>query len=385
MEARDAYQEAIDCILGSQTGAAEALDKALGPEPTFAAAAAARYLVAKDARDPDAARFKNIAEEASADARDWERSHVDILLRLIDAPGKNIADARAHIEKYPADLLVISQLAGYFFFYGGAEKRHAVLELLESVEHALTDDWAHLNRLGFAASEIGDRARGRELIERALEARPEAMYSIHGLAHVLHDEGAVDESAKLLGDWLQTHEVAARGGWMYSHVQWHMALAEWQQGKTDGAMERYGRYCAPGVSTCGPVLTLADCGGLLIRRMLSGAGPTPLSEQTTSLLESVSTMLGHPFIALHVAGLYATAGDDAGLRRCEEAISASSPGTNQDVSLALVSAFRRYVDGDLKSAHAQVSSLSAGIRVGIGGSNVERQLVDLVESACAQS
>lgn len=46
-EAARLYQEAVDLILGSESGAAEALDKALELAPGFALAAAARYYAAQ--------------------------------------------------------------------------------------------------------------------------------------------------------------------------------------------------------------------------------------------------------------------------------------------------------------------------------------------------
>lgn len=47
-EAANLYQQAVDLILGSESGAAEALDKALQLDKDFAIAAAARYYVAND-------------------------------------------------------------------------------------------------------------------------------------------------------------------------------------------------------------------------------------------------------------------------------------------------------------------------------------------------
>ncbi len=78
---------------------------------------------------------------------------------------------------------------GYLIFYGGARKLERVLRIMESVDPSLHDDWACLVRLGFAASEAGDRNRGRVLVERALRQRPQAPYVIHAYAHVLHDQG----------------------------------------------------------------------------------------------------------------------------------------------------------------------------------------------------
>lgn len=380
-EAANLYREAVDLILGSESGAAETLDKALELDRDFAMAAAARYYVAQDVGEPEPGVYREWAERAAVHAADWEREHVDVLLGLIDRPQDTRARAEAYIEKTPTDLLVITKLAGYLFFYGGPTKLEAVLNLFESVEAGLGEDWAFQARLGFAASEAGQRKRGRELIERALEIRPQALYSIHGMAHLLHDEGAPEESAQLLRDWLEVHEAGARGGQMYGHVQWHLALAEWQIGERDAAMQRYLAFCAPATTTCGPILALADCGGFLLRDYLQSGQASALGNDVLEHIERVWGMMGHPFIALHVAGLYASAGDPAGLERCEETISGNPAGPNRDVSLALVSALRDSVTGNYKGSAQTLASITRDARIGIGGSNVERILVDLIETA----
>ena len=256
-----------------------------------------------------------------------------------------------------------------------------MLNLLESVEHALENDWAYLARLGFAASEAGDRKRGRLLIERSLKIQPQSLYSIHAMAHLLHDEGAAEESTQILQDWLSNHEHGVREGQMYGHVQWHLALSEWQMGARDAAMKRYEEFCAPKTTTCGPVLTLADCGGFLLRDYLESGKTKALTGDVLEHIECVWPMIGHPFIALHVAGLYASAGDVDGLKRCDEVISASSPGTNREVSLALVSALNDFVAEDYGRSAQTLASISTEARVGIGGSNVERILIDLIEKS----
>lgn len=381
VEAAQLYQEGVDRILASRGGAAERLDRALGLDPGFALAAVARYLVARDAREPGAERFRAAAEEAATHATDWEQSHVGILVALAERPAEATDMARAHINKIPGDLLVISQLSGYLFFYGGPDKQHMVLDLLESVGQTLGDDWAYLARLGFAASEHGDRRRGRALLERALDANPAALYSIHGLAHVLHDDGDIEESAALLQAWLQDHESDARGGQMFGHVQWHLALKEWQMGDVAAGVRRFEKYCLPENTSCGPVLTLADCGGFLLRRYLADAKPRPLATSVTKLIDDVWGMIVHPFMALHVAGLYVSAADGHGLARCRDAVAGSSPGPYRDLSVSLIEAMERFAAGDYRGANRLLASLSADQRVGIGGSNVERELIKLVEKS----
>jgi tetratricopeptide (TPR) repeat protein len=381
-EAANLYQQAVDLILGSESGAAEALDQALELDKDFALAAAARYYVAQDVGEQDAHVHREHAERASLNATGWEREHVNVLVGLIDQPGATRDKALAYIEATPADLLVISQLTGNMFFYDGPKKLETVLGVFESVEHALGDDWAFLARLGFAASEAGQRKRGRALLERALALRPQSLYTIHGLAHMLHDEGAAEESARVLQDWLKVHEAGAREGQMYGHVQWHLALAEFQIGDREAAVQRYREFCAPETTTCGPILTLADCGGFLLRDYLQTGQARTLDESVLAHIERVWGMMGHPFIALHVAGLYATAGDLDGLKRCEETISATPSGTNRDVALALVSSLSDFVAGDYPRSAQTLTTISPGARVGIGGSNVERILVDLIEASC---
>jgi tetratricopeptide (TPR) repeat protein len=381
-EAANLYQKAVDLILGSESGAAQALDRALELEPEFALAAAARYYVAKDVGEPGTESYRALAERASLGASDWEREHVDVLIGIIDQPGAALAKATAYIETTPADLLVVSQMAGYLLFYGGPKKLDAVLNVFESVEGALGNDWAFLARLGFAVSEAGQRTRGRELLERALDLRPQALYSIHGLAHVLHDEGAAEESVKVLEAWLKIHGAGAREGQMYGHVQWHLALAEWQVGDREAAMQRYLAFCTPKTTTCGPILTLADCGGFLLRDYLQSGQANPLLTDVLEHIERVWGMMGHPFIALHVAGLYASAGDLGGLKRCEDTLSSKAAGVNRDLSLALVSALSDFVTGDYSRAAQTLAALPPSAHIGIGGSNVERILVDLLETRC---
>lgn len=381
-EAARRYQVAVDRILGSESGAAAALDQALRLDDAFALAAAARYYVAQDVGEPDARVYREQAERASANATDWEREHIAVLFGLTDQFKATRERALAYIKTAPADLLVISTLAGNLFFYDGPNKLETVLGVFESVEHALGDDWAFLARLGFAASEAGQRRRGRALLERALAIRPQSLYSIHGLAHLLHDEGAAEESADVLRAWLKEHEAGARQGQMYGHVQWHLALAEFQLGKRDAAWQRYRTFCAPATTTCGPVLTLADCGGFLLRDYLQSGQARVLEEAVLTHIDRVWGLMGHPFIALHVAGLYATAGDLEGLKRCEETVAATPGGANREVSLALIIALTDFVRGHYRRAAQTLATLSPGVRIGIGGSNVERVLVDLIEASC---
>jgi tetratricopeptide (TPR) repeat protein len=380
LEAAEQYQLAVDRMLGSETGAAEALDQALTLDSNFALALAARYMLAKDVRSADADVFKERALVAAESALPWERAHIVALFALLQDPYANLAATEAYIAHNPGDLLVISQLCGYLIFYGGARKLERVLSIMESVDPRLHDDWACLARLGFAASEAGDRSRGRALVERALRQRPQAPYVVHGYAHVLHDQGKPEESLDLLGDWLNEHRRSAEGGAMYGHVQWHLALAELQLGFTEQAWQRYESYCAPETTRCGPVLTLADCGGFLFREYLRTGTTRPVSAAVSALSEGFSSMLSHPFIALHLAGIQASAGDLALLEQSSAAIATKEPSDQTRLSLRLVEAVGQFASGSYANAVELLKSVSADQRISVGGSRVERILIDLLEA-----
>jgi hypothetical protein len=377
--AAEQYQLAVDRILGSETGAAETLDRALALDSKFALALAARYMLAKDGKSADADLFKERALLAAEAAPRWERAHISALFALLEDPYANLAATEAYIAASPRDLLVISQLCGYLIFYGGARKLERVLDIMESVDPGLHDDWAYLARLGFAASEAGDQHRGRLLVERALQQRPQSLYVIHSYAHVLHDQGKPEESLDLLGKWLNERGRSAEGGAMYGHIQWHLALAEWQVGLTEQAWRRYERYCAPETTSCGPVLTLADCGGFLLREYLRTGSTRPISSAVSSLFERFSSMLSHPFIALHLAGIQASAGDLAALERSRAAIVDKESTDQTRLSLRLVDAVSHFAKGQYADAADTLKLVSAGQRIGVGGSYVERVLIDLLE------
>ena len=384
LEAAEQYQLAVDRILGSETGAADALDRALALDGNFTLALAARYMLAKDARSADAEVFRERALAAAEAALPWERAHNLALFALLDDPYSNLAATEAYIAGNPGDLLVISQLCGYLIFYGGARKLERVLTIMESVDRSLNDDWACLARLGFAASEAGDRTRGRALVERALRQRPQAPYVIHGYAHVLHDQGKPQESLELLGNWLNEHRRTAEGGAMYGHVQWHLALAEWQLGLAEQAWQRYERYCAPETTRCGPVLTLADCGGFLFREYLRTGTTRPVSAAVAALSERFGSMLSHPFIALHLAGIQASAGDLASLEQSRAAIAAREPSDQMRLSLRLVDAVVQFARGQYAQVAELLRLVSADQRISVGGSLVERVLIDLLEARAVE-
>jgi len=171
---------------------------------------------------------------------------------------------------------------------------------------------------------------------------------------------------------------------MYGHVQWHLALAEWQLGLSGQAWQRYEQYGAPETTRCGPVLTLADCGGFLLREYLRTGTTRPVSAAVSALSGRFSSMASHPFIALHLAGIQASAGDLAALEQARTAIAAKESSDQTRLSISLVDAVSQFARGQYADAADTLKSLSADQRVSVGGSYVERALIDLLEARAVE-
>src|SRR6516165_9898675 len=130
-DAAEQYQLAVDRILGSETGAAEALDRALTLDCNLALALAARHMLAKDGNSADADLFRERALRAADVALPWERAHISALFALLEDPYTILVATETYIAASPSDLLVVSQLCGYLIFYGGARKLERVLKIME--------------------------------------------------------------------------------------------------------------------------------------------------------------------------------------------------------------------------------------------------------------
>jgi hypothetical protein len=132
------------------------------------------------------------------------------------------------------------------------------------------------------------------------------------------------------------------------------------------------------------VLSLADCGGFLLREYLRTGTTRPVSAAVSALSERFKSMLSHPFIALHLAGIQASAGDMAALEEMRAAIVAQDSSDRTQLSLKLVEAVSQFASGQYADAADTLKLVSPGQRVGVGGSRVERMLIDLLEARAVE-
>jgi thioredoxin-like negative regulator of GroEL len=380
-EAAARYRDAIDCVHGSEAGAAELLDQAVAHDPGFALAHLARWMLSHAGSDRAAslaARAAALAERSALS--DWERGHIDCLAAIIERQPGAWAQAREHLSVHPKDLLVVTQLLGDMFFHAGPGKREAVMDVLRPLTPHYGADWAFAARLGFHMSELGDPRGALEVLEGALHARPQAPFIAHAMAHALLESGERMESYRFLVEWVARHDPS---GPMDGHIHWHLSLGELEKGESSAAVERYLTASAPGVSHCAVGLLLADAAGLFGRMLLDGVSlegmPRELLREPLAKLNRVRM----PFVAVHIAALSAALGDRDALERCVEATTGNPDGSNVAAGHRVVTAFRAYVAGDMRGCIGALERDRPSAWEAIGGSNEERALIQTLHSRAA--
>jgi hypothetical protein len=91
-----------------------------------------------------------------------------------------------------------------------------------------------------------------------------------------------------------------------------------------------------------------------------------------------------PFIALHLAGIQASAGDLASLEQSRAAIAAKEPSDQTWLSLCLVDAIGQFARGQYADVAELLKMVSVDQRISVGGSRVERVLIDLLEARAVE-
>jgi hypothetical protein len=132
------------------------------------------------------------------------------------------------------------------------------------------------------------------------------------------------------------------------------------------------------------VLTLADCGGFLLREYLRTGTTRPVSTAVSALSERFSAMLSHPFIALHLAGIQASAGDLDSLEQIRAAIASKKPSDQARLALCLVDAVGEFARARYADAAELLKRVTVDQRISVGGSHVERVLIDLLEARAVE-
>ena len=380
--ARDAYVEGCAAKLTMYPGAVEAFDRAIAADPGFALAHAARAHALLERGDAAAAHAAMAAASShAADLSAREKSHVAFFGLLAAGDSERaLAAVHAHLGEWPRDALVLATTAftnGLIGSSGRAGQKRMLLELLDRLAPDWGDDWWFTAHHGMALSENGQRAAARPKIDRSLAQNPKNPWAAHARAHLSYEEGDANAARAFLVSWLPTYP---RGGALYSHLSWHLALVHLEAGDAAAADRLFREAFAPDVHSGPPRGKVTDAVSFLWRWELAGHPRDAAAWRTMhDFASGALPRAGVAFSDMHVALAQAVAGNNAALAaRAAEIGELARAGRYPSGPLvpAVSHAFAAFEQRDFAAALDAIEPV-AGELERIGGSRAQLDLVEL--------
>ena len=379
--ARQAYGEGCEVKLTAYPGAIEAFDRAIAADPGFALAHAARAHALLEQGDAAAARASMAtASSLAAGLSEREASHVAFFSLLVAGDAEAaLAAVRGHLNAWPHDAVVLATTAftnGLIGSSGRAGQKRMLLELLDGLAPSYGDDWWFAAHHGMALSENGQRDAARPLIERSLEGNPKNPWAAHAFAHLCYEEGEPEAARAFLAPWLTSYP---RGGALYSHLSWHLALVHLEVGEAEAALRLFRDAIAHDVHSGPPRGKVTDPVSFLWRWELAGhprdgAAWRAMHEFATGAFPNA----GVAFSDVHIALVQVVAGDaDALAARARQIDELAGNGRYPSGSMvpAVSRGFAAFEEGDFSAAIDAIQPVRRELER-ISGSRAQLDLVE---------
>jgi Flp pilus assembly protein TadD len=379
--ARNAYVQGCNAKLTMYPGAIEAFDHAISIDPGFALPHAARAHALLERGDAAGAR-KSLAtvNSLAAGLPAREASHVAYFSLLVAGDTEAaLAALPAHLDAWPRDVMVLGTAAftnGLIGSSGRAGQKRTLLAMLDRLTpHYGDDDWWFTAHHGMALSENGEYAAARPKIERSLAQNPTNPWAAHATAHLAYEEGDAGAARAFLASWLTSYP---REGSLYSHLNWHLALAHLEVGDAAAASRLFSEALAPDVHSGPPRGKLNDAVSFLWRWELAGHPRDPEAWRAMrDFVGSAFPRAGAAFSDLHIAVAYAVAGDGTALEERAQQIDTIAR-ADRYPSGALVPAasrgFAAFEQHDFATAIDALEPIADALER-IGGSHAQLDLV----------
>jgi tetratricopeptide (TPR) repeat protein len=365
------YDRAVRGLLGWQADSLALFREAAAHDPGFALAhAGAAVCLFLEERFGETKEATEAARAASAGQSERERSHVDALTlwtsgKVDDA----VAAMRAHLQRFPRDVMVLQRLYYVYFWQGRFPE---MLELTTAMVPHYPGESFTLGLHAFALEE-GDRCdEAVRTADAALALNPRDAWGVHALAHALYESADFDTGVTRLPPAIHP----CRGlNWFRNHLLWHLALLHFARGNYGRAaqMSRAVFERAPS-SIAGD---LHDSISLLWRMELAGRPMGERWQPFTAIGRERVSRQGLHFHVAHIAMALAGGGDwptaERHLGMVRERASKDRTGLVGDVLVPLVEGLHAFAGGDYARTVARIEPLRPRI-VELGGSRAQRDV-----------
>ncbi|UPY36136.1 tetratricopeptide repeat protein [Sediminicoccus sp. KRV36] len=389
--ARDAYALGLDRLLTQYDGIGAAFDAAIAADPGFALAHIGRAQALMLLGEMAGARAAVATAEALAGGvTRREASQIAFYRTLLGGRvDVSLAALLAHLAEWPRDAMVLNTNAnpnGLLGSSGVVGQKARLVALMNALAPHYGDDWWFASAHAMALNEDGQHAAARPRIERSFARRPDSAWVAHSRAHLCYEEGETDAARAFLSTWLKTYP---RGGVLYGHLHWHLALGELEAGEAASAWDLYRAAFSVQGGSGTARQKLQDASSFLWRWELAGQ---PRDEAAWRELHGFALAHfprpGIAFADLHVMLAQAINGDGAGLeaRIAEMAeLEREARYPSGPVIPAISRAFLAFQQRDFAEVIETLEPLLAQSER-IGGSRAQTDLVEFtLLRACAEA
>jgi tetratricopeptide (TPR) repeat protein len=370
-DALTAYDRAVHSLLGWQADALDLFRQAAAHDPGLALArAGAAVCLFLEERFAETKEATEAARAAAVGQTERERSHVEALTLWTSGKVDDAAAAmRAHLERFPRDVMVFQRLYYVYFWQG---RFPAMLELTTAmVPHYPGESFA-LGMHAFALEE-GDRCdEAVRTADAALALNPRDAWGVHALAHALYESAAFDTGVTRLPLAIEP----CRGlNWFRNHLLWHLALLHFARGEYERAAEMsHAVFEQTPSSIAGD---LHDSISLLWRMELAGRPMGDRWQPFTAIGRERVSRQGLYFHVAHIAMALAAGGDwttaERHLAMVHERAPRDRTGIVAEVLVPLIEGLHAFAGGDYARTVARIEPLRPRI-VELGGSRAQRDV-----------
>ena len=380
-KARDLYDQGVAKYLAAELGVVETFEAALDADEGLALAhiGIARQSAMMGDRDRVRAALA-AAETLSKDLSEREQGHIHFNALLLRGKGAEALEfARdQHLVDFPRDAMVAQAGTGIFGiigFSGRAARDVEVFAFTKALEPFAKQDWWFQAQHGFAQLELGWFDEAQKWLDLALKNNARSAHSAHIMAHLYYERGETSLGLDFLKGW---QAAQGAGGTMRCHLAWHQALWSLENGAITRVWELFDSAVAPGQADIPPLNNMSDAAALLFRADLAGfEAPQEKWQAVSDFSEAWFPKPGVVFTGFHASLAHAMAGNTERLGRILDGVK----GPNAERLRAVAKAFQAMAAKDWAEA-AQHFATGAMDHVRLGGSNAQRDLIDLAYAAC---
>ena len=366
-QAVEAFEHALEALLGAWGGIERHVDEALRRDAHFVLARCMRIAMrllhgAIEAATRDANFF---ADEPPAHANDRERRqasrHYDELL-----------------ARHPLDILALHVALALDFRIGSRPSlRDRVARVLP---HWHTDTMHYGYLLGmqaFGLEENGEYAEAAVVAHRSLAMIPDNAAALHVIAHVFEMQGRAADGIRFLE---QTRPTWSANPGFAVHIAWHLALFHVDRGSAGDALLIYDRVLRPSRSST--VAALVDASALLWRLELRGAvvgrrfGVVARGWRRQPLRRLRAFDLIHAMVAFVGAGLRRAASRLVQMLRADPVTRAASEPDEISLAIPFCEALQAFAREDYRTAAEKIAAVREQT-THCGGSVAQCDLVHL--------